>query len=132
MISSAGIGGGPAGSVLRGFWLGIQPRWLHLSPFVCSNLQALIDSRIPNLPRAGAAVTVLHETTHAYGVRNEAEANCLAVQLVPTFAQQLRLLPSRIAYLTQLAFRRTRAVAPPGYWNSKRCVPGGPWDISGP
>jgi hypothetical protein len=118
------------GLVLRGFWLRAQPRWIHLSPSVCTNLQALFDSRIPNSPRAGAATTVIHETVHAYGISNEAQANCYAVQLVPEFARQLRLLPARAAYLAQLAYRRTRALAPRGYWDSARCRDGGQWDLA--
>ena len=121
----------PSGAVILGFWLPRQPRWLHLSPAVCSNLQHLIDSRIPNGPRADATVAVLHETTHAYGITKEAQANCYAVQLTPVFARLLNLTPARVAYLSQLAFRRTRALAPRGYWDASRCRPGGAWDLSG-
>lgn len=122
----------PPGAVIEGFWFGIQPRWVHLSPTVCSNLQHLIDSRVPNGPRADAAVTVLHETTHAYGIKVEAQANCYAVQLVPVFARQLHLTVLRVNYLFQLALRRTQALAPRGYWDSTRCRAGGAWDLSAP
>jgi hypothetical protein len=130
VLDSTGGETAPPGAATLAFWLRIQPRWLHLSPYVCINIQRLIDSRIPNGPRADAAVTVLHETTHAYGIRVEAQANCFAVQLVPVFAIQLHLTPARSVYLTTLAFRRTRALAPPGYWDSTRCRDGGAWDLS--
>ena len=81
-------GNAPVDSAVRllGFWAGRQPRWLHLAPDVCTDVQALLSTRLPNARRAGALSTVIHETMHAYGVRNEAQANCFAVQLVPTSA----------------------------------------------
>lgn len=129
VLESAG-GGSEPGIVTLAFWFGGQPRWLHLSPTTCTNVQALIDSRVPNGPRALALVTVLHETTHAYGIRNEARANCYGVQLVYPFARALAFSPVRAARLEGLALRTTRSTAPPGYWDSARCRAGGAWDLS--
>jgi hypothetical protein len=116
-------------TALLGFWLSGQPRFLHLSPTTCRNLQALISTRRANGPRAEASVVALHETAHMYGIRNEAEANCYAVQLVYYFARQLRVSPRQSLLLEQQAVRRTRATAPRGYWNSARCRDGGTWDL---
>jgi hypothetical protein len=74
-------------------------------------------------------VVALHETAHMYGVRNEAEANCYAVQLVYYFARQLRVSPRQAQLLEQQAVRRTRATAPRGYWSSESCRDGGRWDL---
>ena len=96
---------------LLGFWLVRQPRWLHLAPNVCADVQALLTSRKPNGRRAGAVATVIHETLHAYGVRNEAQTNCYAVQLVPVFGWALGLSPATSTYMGTLA-RTTCATAP--------------------
>lgn len=130
VLESAGGGGNEPGLVTLAFWFGGQPRWLHLSPTTCINVQGLIDSRVPTGPGALALVTVLHETTHAYGIRNEARANCYGVQLVYPFARALAFSSSRAERLESLALRATRSTAPPGYWDSARCRAGGAWDLS--
>jgi hypothetical protein len=114
---------------LLGFWKPMQPRWLHLAPSVCTDVQALLDTKLPNGRRAGALAVVLHEALHAYGVENEAETNCYAVQLVRPLARNLKMTVRRANYLGQLAFRYVRAHAPDGYWNSGRCRDGGRWDL---
>ena len=116
-------------AVLLGFWLGRQPRWLHLAPEVCKDVQALLTTRRVNARRASALATVIHETLHAYGVRNEAETNCYAVQLVPSFGRALRLGAKRSAYMGKLARNYVRAHSPAGYWNAARCREGGAWDL---
>jgi hypothetical protein len=72
---------------------------------------------------------VVHETLHAYGVANEAMTNCFAVQLVPVFGRELGLAARGAAYLGTLARNYVRARAPTGYWDSRRCRDGGPWDL---
>ena len=116
-------------SQLLGFWLGRQPRWLHLAPGICTDLQGLISSKQPNARRAGALSTVIHETLHAYGVANEAQTNCMAVQLVPVFGWNLGLSMKRADYLGTLARNYVRKWAPAGYWSAARCRDGGPWDL---
>jgi hypothetical protein len=124
------LGGTTSGpTVLLGFWLPGQPRFLHLSPPTCENLQALMSTRRANAPRAQASVVALHETAHMYGIRNEAEANCYAVQLVYYFARRLNVSPRGALLLEQQAVRRTRATAPRGYWNAQKCRDGGAWDL---
>jgi hypothetical protein len=115
---------------LLGFWLGRQPRWLHLAPGICTDVQGLLSSKQPNARRAGALATVIHETLHAYGVVNEAQTNCWAVQLVSTFGRNLGLSTKRAGYLGTLAHNYVRKYAPPGYWDRARCRPGGAWDLS--
>ena len=92
-------------------------------------MQGLLSSKQPNARRAGALSTVIHETLHAYGVVNEAETNCVAVQLVPVFGRNLGLSVKRADYLGTLARNYVRKYAPRGYWNSARCRDGGPWDL---
>lgn len=116
-------------ATLLGFWLGRQPRWLHLAPMVCSDVQGLLSSKQANARRAGALSTVIHETLHAYGVRNEAQTNCFAVQLVPIFGLNLGMNVTRADYLGTLARNYVRKYAPRGYWNSANCRDGGVWDI---
>jgi hypothetical protein len=106
-----------------------MPRWLHLAPGVCTDVQALLSSHKPNARRAGALNTVIHETLHAYGVRNEAQTNCWAVQLVPYFGLNMGMSVARSDYLGTLARNYVRAHAPRGYWNAARCRDGGAWDL---
>ena len=47
----------PDDSQLVGFWLGKQPRWLHLSPYACTQLEALYATRRPTGTRAFALTT---------------------------------------------------------------------------
>ena len=114
---------------VAGFWLGRQPRWLHLAPQVCGWIQELLDTRRPSARRAFGLTVALHETLHAYGIRNEAQTNCYAVQLVPFAARRAGLSAGSADYLRTLAINSTRRTAPPGYWNGNRCRDGGPWDL---
>jgi hypothetical protein len=116
-------------TTLLGFWLGRQPRWLHLAPEVCTDVQGLLATKRPNARRAGALSTVIHETLHAYGIANEAQTNCFAVQLVPVFGINLGMSPTRAGYLGTLARNYVRKWAPQGYWNGARCRDGGAWDL---
>ncbi len=129
VVEGLGLQVSTPSTVLRGFWTGRQPRFLHISPKTCEDLQLLISTRRGNANRASASVTALHETAHMYGVRNEAQANCYSVQLVYYFARRLRVLPAQAAGLERLAVRATRARAPRGYWNSQLCRDGGLWDL---
>jgi hypothetical protein len=117
------------GSVLRGFWKPSQPRWLHLSPAVCDDLQALLDTGQPNGRRASAVSTLVHETLHAHGIRDEAETNCYAVQLVPLLGDALQMPRARAVRLGTLAVRHVRSHAPARYWNASKCRDGGRWDL---
>jgi hypothetical protein len=116
-------------TMLLGFWKPLQPRWLHIAPEVCTDVQALLDTKLPNGRRAGALATVLHETLHAYGVVNEAETNCYAVQLVPLLGLNLKMTARRASYLGQLALRYVRSHSPSGYWHGGHCRDGGRWDL---
>jgi hypothetical protein len=114
---------------IAGFWLRAQPRWIHLSPRQCRDIQALISTRAMNGQRAYALATALHERIHAEGVRHEAETNCYSVQLIYEFARELNFVHTKAMRLEQLAVRKTRAVAPRGYWDSRRCRDGATWDL---
>lgn len=116
-------------TTLLGFWKPVQPRWLHIAPSICTDIQALLDTKIPNGRRAAALATVMHETLHAYGVVNEAETNCYAVQLVPLLGVNTKMTDRRASYLGQLALRYVRSHAPSGYWHAGHCRDGGRWDL---
>jgi hypothetical protein len=127
VLDSADIDASPA--LISGFWLPVQPRWVHVSPKQCVDVQALINSRVSNGHRAYALTTVLHERVHAEGVRVEAETECYAVQLVYDFARELNFVFPKAMRLEQLAVRKSRAVAPRAYWDPTRCRDGGKWDL---
>jgi hypothetical protein len=118
-----------ATTVLMGFWHAAQRRFLHLSPRACKDIQALLSTRRGNGQRAYAVTVALHETAHMYGVRNEAEASCYAVQLVYYFARRIGISPRAALRLERLAVRTTRAGSPRGYWDARRCRDGGAWDL---
>lgn len=112
-----------------GFWWAGQPRWLHLSSEACHYIQLLFDTQAATGRNGYALATALHEALHAYGLRNEAQTDCYAVQLVPYAAFYAGLPWRRATYLGSLAVRMTRRLAPPGYWNSRFCRDGGRWDL---
>jgi hypothetical protein len=128
-VADAPTGTDGQGNLLLGFWTPWMPRWLELSPDTCTDLQGLIDSRKPNGRRAQALTTLIHEAVHAHGIRNEAKTNCVAVQLVPFFAQRLGFSPSLTLTLSRLALSFVRSHAPSGYWNGSSCRDGGTWDL---
>jgi hypothetical protein len=82
-----------------------------------------------NGQRAYALATALHERVHAEGVRNEAQTNCYAVQLIYEFARELNFVHTKAMRLEQLGVRKTRSTAPRRYWSSTHCRDGGRWDI---
>jgi hypothetical protein len=126
---AASVGFDGNASFLFGFWLPRQPRWLHLNPTTCGDVQALISTRHANGRRAYALATILHERVHAERVVNEAQTNCYAVQLVHEFASELNFVPVKARRLEQLAVRTSRALAPRRYWNAVNCRDGGKWDL---
>jgi hypothetical protein len=129
VVTAEGDSPSRGGTTLRGFWKAAQPRWLHLAPFVCDDVQALLDTKVPTGRRAAALSTVIHESLHAHGLDNEAQTNCLAVQLIPLAGHELGLGGAQASYLGRLALRYVRSHAPSGYWNRTRCRDGGRWDI---
>ena len=123
------VGSGPQDRI-DGFWLGIQPRWLHLSPKQCTDVQGLMSDRQPNGQRAYALSSVLHERVHAQGVAVEAQAECYSVQLVYDFAIELNFVRTKALRLEQLAVRKSNAVfTGTRYRDPVRCRDGGAWDL---
>jgi len=129
VLASAGRPSSTRRTTTLGFWFPVQPRWLHLGPDVCADAQRLLDTKAATGRNAAGLAVALHETMHAYGIRNEAQANCLAVQLIPTAGVFAGLPRARARYLGSLALRYVRATAPPRYWDYARCRDGGAWDI---
>jgi hypothetical protein len=112
-----------------GMWFRSQPHWLHLSQEACARAQRLLDTKGTTWFDADGLVTPLHEAMHATGISNEAQANCLAVQLTPLAASFAGLPQVRARRLGALALAYTRETAPRDYWDAKRCRDGGAWDI---
>jgi hypothetical protein len=131
VLSSADVGLPHAGGrSLLGFWLVRQPRWLHVSPQVCRDAQAFIDSKKANGRRAGALSSIIHEAMHSIGIPDEAKANCYAVQLVPVFVKNLGMSAHDSRNLGRLALLYVRRHAPPGYWDHYHCRDLGGWDLA--
>ena len=114
---------------VTGVWFPTEPRWLHLRGTTCTWLQRLIDTKAATAKGAFGLANALHETMHAYGIKNEAQANCYAVQLVPYAAYYLGLPWKRADYLRKLGLNFVRRGAPANYWNYGRCRDGGRWDL---
>jgi len=115
---------------IDGFWLRAQPRWLHLSPKQCTDVQGLMSDRQPNGQRAYALSTVLHERIHAQGVFSEAQAECYANQLVYEFARELNFVYTKALRLMQLAVRKSNAAfSGTKYRDPVRCRDEGAWDL---
>jgi hypothetical protein len=131
VADSAGIGQVRENGVeTSGFWLARQPRWLHLAPWVCGRVQRFLNARQGNASNARALSSALHEAIHAYGIKNEAQTNCYAVQLVPLFARSAGATNIHALYLGRLALTATRQYAIGGYWDQTRCRDGAKWDLS--
>jgi hypothetical protein len=117
------------GGFIAGLFLPTMPHWIHLAPATCKNVQALVDSGKPSAARAAALTAVIHEAVHANGIQNEAQTNCVAVQLVPLSARALGYNRTRTIGLSRLALDVVREHAGAGYWDATRCVDGGAWDL---
>jgi hypothetical protein len=117
---SAGLGAASAS-----FWLPRQPRWLHVGPAPCGDVQALMSSRKAKARHAQALARVMHERVQAEGVGREAQAECYGVQLVYEFARGLGLAHAPALRLEELAVRSARR----GSWDARRCRDGGAWDL---
>jgi hypothetical protein len=117
------------GSFIAGLFVPSMPDWINLAPATCKNVQALIDSGKPNPAQAAALTAVIHEAVHANGIRDEAQTNCVAVQLVPLFARALGYNRTRTIGLSRLALDVVREHAGAGSWDASRCQDGGVWDL---
>ncbi len=125
VVESVGFESSPAG-----FWLPRQPRWLHLAPKQCTDVQALMSDRQINGQRAFALSTVLHERIHAQGISNEAQTECYSIQLVYDFALELNFVRTKALRLEQLAVRKSNQVfTGTEYRDRRRCRDGGEWDL---
>lgn len=127
VAESAGVDGNP--NLLSGFWIPLQPRWVHVAPKQCSDVQALMLTRALNGQRAYALGTVLHERVHAQVRLSEAQTECYAVQLIYGFARELNFVHSKALRLEQLGVRKSRALAPRAYWDARRCRDSAAWDL---
>jgi hypothetical protein len=117
-----------------GFYTGLMPHWVQLSPRVCGSLETLLYHRpaYPNRFTANAVETLTHEMMHALGVRgqsdSEAKAECFGMQLSITMAYELGVpahYGARLAHLTLENY----SSRPARYRNYSRCRENGAWDL---
>ena len=104
------------GGFVAGLFLPSMPDWIHLAPATCTNVQALIGARTASPAQAAAVTALIHEAVHANGMQNEAQTNCVAVQLVPLFARALGDNRTETIALSRLALEVVRSHASAGYW----------------
>jgi hypothetical protein len=113
-----------------------------LSGATCTRLRSFLAGDVPGLEclaveahcseeaeRAAVAVNVLsHEAWHLRGVRNEAAAQCYALQTNTDTALQLGASPDEAAAIASWVDRRVQPALPSEYRTSE-CRDGGPLDL---
>ncbi len=118
---------------------------IHLGPRACYVLDLLFAQRTPTLAcvvrevrrdfplcvpsRAEAAValtTLAHEAQHVAGARDEAKAECAALQTVDTVGAALGLPAATASRLARFTMRR---VTLPANYRSAECKRGGALDM---
>jgi hypothetical protein len=113
-----------------------------LSGATCARLRSFLAGDVPGLEclaveadcseeaeRAAVAVNVLsHEAWHLRGVRNEAAAQCYALQTNADTALQLGASPDEAAAIASWVDRRVQPALPSEYRTSE-CRDGGPLDL---
>jgi len=82
----------------------------------------------PNVYVADALATVTHEVMHAIGIEDEAEAECLGMQLSAFMASRLGV-PDHYAMRLSALDLENYTRLPPGYVDRKRCQEDGEWDV---
>lgn len=127
-------GGGGLTAVL-GYVRPDEPGFIQLAPDVCARLDLLAYQR--KTPRnrtimrqvAFAVSTLAHEAMHVRGLEDEAETQCVAMQLTEVVTQSLGVGGSYGFRLGQVlwAFYRYELM-PEGYW-TPLCYDGGSLDI---
>jgi hypothetical protein len=106
----------------------------NLAPVVCRWLDKLAYARerpqeVPALAYAAQAVLVLaHEAQHATGIRNEAKAECYAIQHMARLARFLGVDGSYANQLKNFVWTRVYPLDEPVY-RSTECRPGGKLDL---
>jgi hypothetical protein len=97
---------------------------------VCAELRRIYRDHGADVRREADAVEVLaHESFHLRGVKNEAEAECYALQFVSRVARRLGV-PRGNARAMQALAGRISVRKPPEY-QSTECRPGGKLDLRG-
>jgi preprotein translocase subunit YajC len=113
-----------------------------LSGATCARLRSFLAGGVPGLDclavvghcsevaeRAAVAVNVLsHEAWHLRGVRNEAAAQCYALQTNADTALQLGASPDEAVAIASWVDRRVQPALPSDYRTSE-CHDGGPLDL---
>jgi hypothetical protein len=106
----------------------------NLAPPVCRRLDRLVyrgerPRVLPDLGYTAQAVLVLaHEAQHATGIRDEAKAECYAMQFVEPLARKLGADASYASVLEDFAWTRIYPLEPRAY-SSDECRPGGKLDV---
>lgn len=128
----ASVSGGISepGYTTLGFWSPVMPHWLQLSPRICRGMETLIYHRpkYTNRITADALDTLTHEMLHPLGIKNEAQTECLAMQL--NYVTGIALgLPLQYAENLDRLSLANYGEHPARYIDRSRCREGGAWDI---
>jgi hypothetical protein len=106
----------------------------HLAPPVCRWLDKLAyrgeqPQDLPPMAYMAQAVLILaHEAQHATGIRNEAKAECYAMQHMSRLARLLGADASYASQITDFFWTRMYPLDAPAY-RSDECRPGGKLDL---
>lgn len=110
---------------------GDQPaNYTRIRPDICRRLQRIRDDGGGGAGAEASATEVLaHESFHLRGVKDEAAAECYAIQFIPEVARELGATPANARTLHALALG-AYPHHPPNYL-SPECRPGGRLDLHG-
>ena len=100
----------------------------RIRPDVCTAILRFV--RAPNVPRLDSAVALkvlAHESFHLRGIKDEAVAECYAMQEVPRVARALGGSEADAHEMAAAVYALTYPGMPPQY-RSSDCRPGGPLD----
>jgi hypothetical protein len=109
---------------------GSQPAdYARIRPDICTALLRFRSNPAGDVtPQAGEALTVLaHESEHLAGVRNEAAAQCYAIQDLPRVARAFGASTEDGARMADFEYTVALPKMPPAY-RSPECRPGGALD----
>jgi hypothetical protein len=111
-----------------------KPTLVLISPEICTELTTLAESRTPvwreEWPDALARSvgSLAHEAAHVSGIRDEAKADCYALQWIGRAARMLRRTRREGAFLATIYLKHWRPWLRPPYV-SRECRSGGKLDL---
>jgi hypothetical protein len=108
---------------------------VHLPPRVCAELAELAYEHQPiragdsPIALARALQALAHESMHAAGYRDEAQAECYGMQSIRWTAQQLGATKEEGQYLASLYWEKRYPEIPDSKYRSEECRDGGRLDV---